>query len=663
MQGKQTMIKILAIDDNRDNLITLQAMISDAFPEALFISSTDGLEGIELAISNDPDVILLDILMPGIDGFEICRKMKADKRVNDVPVVFVTALRDDKNNRIRALDSGAEAFLSKPIDESELVAQIRAMVKIKNANIEKRDENKRLSRIVLERTQQLEKELSERKKAETSFIKSELKYRSFFENSIDAILLLTHNGNIYAANDAACKMFGYNEQEIIKLGRNNLVDLTDPRLPEFIERRKKMGKVRGELYFIRKDGSRFPTEISSVIFEDYSGEIKTNMIIRDITEQKKNENELREKNEFIQTILDNLPIGVILNKIREKTTIYMNKKFKEIYGWKTYEINSITDFFKKVYPDIKYQNNLFECIITDIESGDKARMHWEDIEVTRKDGTTRIVNMVNIPLYDQNTMVSTVIDITDLHNIQIDLTQAKEKAEESDRLKSAFLANMSHEIRTPMNSIMGFASLLPEEENKELMYNYAKTIVSSSEQLVHIIDDIVLYSKLQTRLLSCVSTQFDTIDLLIDVKQSFDLPEFKKGVELEIDFINDEHHIINSDYEKLRQIFTNLVSNSFKYTREGSIIMGIRRQKDIFLFSVKDSGIGIPVNEKNKIFDRFYRATNVNTGIISGTGLGLSIVKELVELLGGKIWVESELQKGCTFYFSIPVSHHSPMSN
>lgn len=153
MENKK--IKILAIDDNPDNLITIKALIFEAFEEALIFTALDGIKGIELALVEDPDVILLDILMPGMDGFEVCRRLKADKKLSDIPVVFVTAIKGDKENRIRGLEVGAEAFLAKPIDESELVAQIRAMIKIKIVNIEKHNEKERLATLVADRTREL----------------------------------------------------------------------------------------------------------------------------------------------------------------------------------------------------------------------------------------------------------------------------------------------------------------------------------------------------------------------------------------------------------------------------------------------------------------------------------------------------------------------------
>ena len=165
-------IKILAIDDNSDNLTVLKALINESFPEALFISADSGKKGFELCQTARPDVILLDIVMPGMDGYEVCKKIKSDNRLRHIPVVMVTASRTGKASRVRAMESGAEAFIIKPVDESELKAQIRVMLRIKEAEDLKIAEKKQLEDLVLDRTEALEMELTDRKKAEDKLIQS-----------------------------------------------------------------------------------------------------------------------------------------------------------------------------------------------------------------------------------------------------------------------------------------------------------------------------------------------------------------------------------------------------------------------------------------------------------------------------------------------------------
>ncbi len=163
-------LKILAIDDNRDNLITLKAVLSDLIPNASVVTALTGLRGIELALSENPDVILLDIVMPGMDGYEVCRTIKQDERLRLIPVIFLTSQKTDRSSRIRALDAGAEAFLSKPLDEIELVAQVRSMAKIKSMNLLLRQEKEDLASLVARRTSELEHELTKRHRVEQDLV-------------------------------------------------------------------------------------------------------------------------------------------------------------------------------------------------------------------------------------------------------------------------------------------------------------------------------------------------------------------------------------------------------------------------------------------------------------------------------------------------------------
>lgn len=216
-------MKILAIDDNQDNLLILKALIKDIFPDASTLTASDGGKGFELAAAEDPDVILLDIVMPGMDGFEVCRKLRGDRKLRDIPVVFITALKGDKESRIRALECGADAFLAKPIDESELTAQIRAMMKIRGANVDKRNEKKRLTAQLEAQTRELkeihtatlnlledlQKENEARKKSEDSLRESENRLRFALEGTNDGLWdVQVQTGDVYLS-PRGCEILGY----------------------------------------------------------------------------------------------------------------------------------------------------------------------------------------------------------------------------------------------------------------------------------------------------------------------------------------------------------------------------------------------------------------------------------------------------------------------
>jgi PAS domain S-box-containing protein len=369
--------------------------------------------------------------------------------------------------------------------------------------------------------------------------------------------------------------------------------------------------------------------------------------------QQKNK-ELTERNSFIQTVLDNLPIGVALNTINDGTAKYMNRKFEEIYGWSSAEITSIASFFECVYPDPDYRKELMDRVLSDIQSGDPARMHWENLAITHNDGSIHWINAVNIPLLEQNTMVSTVSDITDLHQSQTELIAAKEKAEESDRLKSAFLANMSHEIRTPLNSIIGFSDLLHDPfYSDEQQAEFATYIKDNGNYLLTIISDIMDFSKIESGQVSIHKKKFSASDLIGKLHNEFVFKTKEKEIELETAVPSTDIQLV-ADEERIRQVLANLLGNAIKFTSKGFVKMGAQIVGENVLFHVSDSGIGIPSQYQEKIFERFWQVDSSKSRKYGGNGLGLAISKSLVELHGGKIWLESEPGKGSVFYFELP---------
>jgi len=244
----------------------------------------------------------------------------------------------------------------------------------------------------------------------------------------------------------------------------------------------------------------------------------------------------------------------------------------------------------------------------------------------------------------------------ELNLTNFELIAAKEKAEESDRLKSAFLANMSHEIRTPMNGILGFADLLKEQEiTVEDQQEYINIIKNSGVRMLNILNDIIDISKIESGMME-VDIKESNINEQIEYIYTFFKPEVKdKGMQLSyINSLPSKEAIIKTDREKIFAIITNLVKNAIKYSEKGSIEFGYNKKGEYLEFFVKDTGIGIAKGMQKAIFDRFIQADFADQQTIQGAGLGLSITKAYVEMLGGKIWVESEEGKGSTFYFTIP---------
>ncbi|WP_293733029.1 ATP-binding protein [uncultured Parabacteroides sp.] len=231
---------------------------------------------------------------------------------------------------------------------------------------------------------------------------------------------------------------------------------------------------------------------------------------------------------------------------------------------------------------------------------------------------------------------------------EIELRKAKDKAEESDRLKSAFLANMSHEIRTPLNAIVGFSNLLTIAENEEERDEYINIISSNNELLLQLINDILDVAKIEAGTLEFIDSEIDLNVLLSDIEQSSRL-KAPEGVQ--VSFVEKMPHcIITSDKNRLAQVITNFINNAIKFTKEGSIRFGYRHKDNKLIFYVSDTGCGIEPEKKDLVFNRFVKLNS----FAQGTGLGLAICQMIVKKLGGEIGVESELGTGSTFWFTLP---------
>jgi PAS domain S-box-containing protein len=362
-------MKVLAIDDNHDNLISLKALIKEAFPEALTLMALDGDAGLQLAASEDPDVILLDIVMPGQDGFEVCKRLKSDPALKEIPVIFFTATRDDKEHHLRALEVGAEGFLSKPIDISDLTAQIRAMVKIKNANIEKLFEKKRLAELVEERTYDLKKahlaslnmledlksENESRKKSEIALKISEKRFRTLIENAFDGIYL-TNGQFFYYVNEKFCEILGYSAEELTSPDFNFDVTLTEDSRKLVRERsqlRELQKEVPGtyEFKMKSKDGKYKNVEVSTVNLA-IGDELNVMGIVRDVSERKKIESQMIHAERL--TALGEMSAGIAHEINQPLTTLSL--AFDNIL----YDVNENEEFDKSYL--LAKVNKIFENI-------------------------------------------------------------------------------------------------------------------------------------------------------------------------------------------------------------------------------------------------------------------------------------------------------------
>lgn len=279
-----------------------------------------------------------------------------------------------------------------------------------------------------------------------------------------------------------------------------------------------------------------------------------------------------------------------------------------------------------------------------------------EVTIATKSKLPLYANIEGVVSQNDEFCIITMVDITKIRLTEIHLKDAKQHAEESDHLKSAFLANMSHEIRTPMNGILGFSELLKDPKLEgETQQEYIRIIEKSGARMLNIINDIIDISKIEAGQMK-VKIGESNINKQIEFIYTFFKPEVEaKGIKFTcINNLPPKEVKIITDREKVYAILTNLVKNAIKFTSEGSIEFACNKKGEYLEFYVKDTGEGIPTDKLEGIFERFIQADIDDKKAFQGAGLGLAISKSYVEMLGGKIWVESEKGKGSVFYFTLP---------
>ncbi|TLX76886.1 response regulator [Labilibacter sediminis] len=364
--------------------------------------------------------------------------------------------------------------------------------------------------------------------------------------------------------------------------------------------------------------------------------------------------DLKESEEKFREMAEN--INDVFWLKTENKILYISPSFEKIWGITSEKMyNNLHFFIHGIQPEdeqkmkeVLHSNEYLEKGIFD-----------KEYRILNTDHEIRWIRARSFPIYDENKTVvrqaGIASDITRQKEAEMGLIKAKEKAEENDQLKSAFLANMSHEIRTPMNGIIGFTELLSniDVSNEEQKY-YISIINECCHQLLTIVGDILDFSKIETGQVELHKKYHNIEKLLNESYNFFSQQASDKNIQLsyQID-LEDEKPEIFTDKSLFTQILNNLLCNAIKFTDEGSVNFGCKKQKDKLIFYISDTGIGIPQDLTKKIFERFLRVRSKKAQQYRGTGLGLSIVKGYIDLLGGKIWLESILNKGTTFYFTI----------
>ncbi|WP_157482981.1 PAS domain-containing protein, partial [Geofilum rubicundum] len=503
-------------------------------------------------------------------------------------------------------------------------------------------------------------DVSDRAAVEQQLREEKMRFKHLLEHLEAGIVVHAPDTSVIYNNPRACELLGVCNDQIKGITSLHpdwkFVDETGAALPpdkypvnQIIATQQALKNIvvgiwqpdNNALVWVRVNG--FPTF-------DQNGQLtEITISFFDITQRKKAEQALRQseaiKNKLVSNIGD---VIVIIDK--QGINRYKSPNITKLFGWKPEELVG-QNTWELVHPDDQQRGKqLFDTILADPNATATSEFRYK-----HKDGryVWIEIKLVNL-LHDKDIegLLGNYYDITARKQNELELILAKEKAEESDRLKSAFLANMSHEIRTPMNGILGFADLLRQPNlTGAKQQAYIEIILKSGDRMLNIINDIIDISKIEAGLTK-LDIQETNIAEQVDYIYTFFKPEAEaKGLKLSVNCaLPADQAAILTDREKLYAILTNLVKNALKHTTEGSIEFGYDSKSTNgtpeLVFFVKDTGIGIPASRQEAIFERFIQADIANPMAYQGAGLGLSISKAYVEMLGGTIGVHSEEDTG-----------------
>ena len=524
-------------------------------------------------------------------------------------------------------------------------------------------------------------DLNLRTQAEAVLLKAGALQRAILNSANFSSIATDAKGVIQIFNVGAERMLGYTAAEV--LNKITPADISDPQ--EVIARAKALSVELGtpitpgfealvfkasrgiediyELTYFRKDASRFPAVVSVTALRDAKDVVIGYLLIgTDNTarklveaEQKKLDQRLRDQQFYTRSLIES-NIDALMTTDPSGIITDVNKQMEALTGCTRDEL--IGAPFKDYFTDPARAEAGIKLVLSEKKVTDY------ELTACSRDGKKTVVSYNATTFYDRNRTLQGVFaaarDVTERKRVEVELKQAKAVAESASRTKSDFLASMSHEIRTPMNAIMGIADLLAKTPLSAEQDKYVQIFRRAGDNLLNLINDILDLSKVEASQLELERTGFSLNDLLEKVIEMVAVRAQEKGLGLVCEIAPDVPIDLIGDPTRLQQVLLNLLGNAIKFTGSGAVSLRVTRDADLAVptalrFTVSDTGIGIPSAKLSRVFERFIQADSSTTRRFGGSGLGLTISKRLVELMGGRIWVESAVDRGSVFSFAVPL--------
>ena len=407
----------------------------------------------------------------------------------------------------------------------------------------------------------------------------------------------------------------------------------------------------------RKDGTSFPAEYWSHPIDRQGRMVGAVVTFVDVTERKKVEGALSDSEQRLRAIFEGAPTGIAIVEVGTGKVV-ANGVYRRMLGCSNEEMQHVSTIDRLTHPDDREPDKLWFQRLLD---GECTHLQREKRYLPR-DGRIVWANVELSLLRDAagkpQLVLGTAVDITERKQAEIELQRAKEAAEAASHAKSTFLATMSHEIRTPMNGILGMTDLVMDTNLTTEQREHLGLVRLSAESLLSIINDVLDFSKIEAGKFEIEAIPFDLRESLGETMQSLSIRAHQKGLELVYDVQPDVPEALIGDPGRIRQVLVNLAGNAIKFTERGEVFVQVSQEMDeaalaCLHFAVKDTGVGVPEDKQKKIFEAFSQADGSMARKYGGTGLGLTICTRLVNLMGGRIWVESQPGQGSTFHFTL----------